>query len=249
MTYEQALRKAISCLKLSQSPNKHEAALAAAKAQEIIDRYTLSIDDLQQGDKPKEAELSITDFENDPLHEVCQVDTRWTLRLASIVAKLNACRIYYHTKGSGSAVLKLVGRANDVNAVRYIFGWLEREVRRITRAECNGQSRRYQIDFRSGVVDTISQKLTQQRVETFATVQREAVNSMALVRIQTSIAKVEAKGLAVDAWMKDNLKLRTPTFRHREDFSARQHGQIAGTQIRFTRATASIGSPTVAIED
>jgi len=250
MLYEQALRKAISCLKLAQSPNKHEAALAASKAQEIIDRYNLCIDDIQQGNQPKEVEEAIKDYGwEDPIHEVCQVDTRWTLRLASTVANLNACRIYYHTKGSGSAVVKIIGRPSDVSAVRYIFSWLEKEVRRITKQECQGQSRRYQIDFRTGVVDTISQKLNEQRKETFATVQKEAVNSMALVRIQSSIAKVEAKGLAVDDWMKNNLKLRQSSFRHRADFSARRHGQVAGEQVRFiTKAKASIGSPVVAIE-
>ena len=250
MIYEQALRKAISCLKLSQSPNKHEAALAAAKAQEIIDRYNLCIDDIQQGNQPKDVDEAIKDFGwEDPLHEVCQVDTRWTLRLASTVANLNSCRIYYHTKMSGSAVLKVVGRASDVQTVRYIFSWLEKEVRRITRQECKGNSRRYQIDFRTGVVDTISQKLNEQRTSTFSTVQKEAVNSMALVRIQSSIAKIEARGIAVDEWMKQNLKLRESSFRHQADISARRHGQIAGEQIRFTKAKASIISNSfVAIE-
>jgi hypothetical protein len=250
MNYEQALRRAISCLRLSQSANKHEAALAAAKAQEIIDRYDLKIDDIQSGNETKEAEEPIKDFGNeDPLHEVCQVDTAWTLRLGSIVARLNSCRIYWHSKTSGSAVLKIVGRANNVSTVRYIFGWLEREVRRITRQECKGQSRRYQIDFRTGVVDTIAEKLAQQRNETFATVQKEAVNPMALVRIQSSIAKVQANGQAVDDWMKQNLNLRQSTFRHRADISARRHGQMAGEQVRFTKARGSIGSPVVAIEN
>jgi hypothetical protein len=249
MNYEQALRKAISCLKLSQSPNKNEAALAASKAQEIIDRYNLCVDDIQQGNQPKEVEEAIKDYGwEDPVHEVCQVDTRWTLRLASTIANLNACRIYYHTKMSGSAVVKIIGRPSDVSAVRYIFGWLEREVRRITKQECQGHSRRYQIDFRTGVVDTIAVKLNEQRKETFATVQKEAVNPMALVRIQTSIAKVEQKGLAVEAWMKQNLKLKTPTFRRRTDLSARRHGQLAGEQVRFTKAKASLNSTHVAIE-
>jgi hypothetical protein len=248
MTYEEALRKAISCLKLSQSPNQHEAALAASKAQEIIDRYNLRIDDIQQGNETKEADENIVDFGQDPLHEVCQVDTLWTLRLSSIISRLNSCRIYYHTKQSGSAVLKIIGRPSDVQTVRYLFSWLEREVRRITRQECQGHSRRYQIDFRTGVVDTIYRKLTEQRKETFNTVQREAVNPMALIRVQQSIAKIEARGEAVEKWMEQNMKLRQPTFRKQTDLSARRHGQIAGEQIRFTKAKGAIGSEPGRIE-
>jgi len=242
MKYEEALRKAISCLKLSNSANQHEAALAAAKAQEIIDRYNLSTEDMEYGDKAKEPEENITDFSNDPLHEVCQVDTLWTLRLAYVVSELNGCRSFFHTKASGSAVVKIIGRPSDVQTVRYLFNYLESEVRRITRLECKGRSRRYQIDFRTGVVDTINHKLQQQRQQTFTEVQSEAPNAMALVRVQTSIVKIEQKVKSVDQWMKDNLKLREPKFRKQADWTARQHGQVAGEQVRFTKATGALGS-------
>ncbi len=239
MTYEQALRKAIACLQLAGSPNQHEAALAASKAQEIIDRYNLCVDDIKMGNTPKEeAEENIVDFGADPLHEVCQVDTLWTIRLAGIVAKLNSCRIYYSTKVSGSAIVKLIGRPSNVQTVRYIFGWLEREVRRITRQECRGYTRKYQIAFRAGVVDTIYHKLEEQRQETYANVQKEAVNPYAMVLVTNSIARVEAKGLAVDKWIADNMKLRQPKFRAQTDWSARAHGQEAGKDIRFTKAKA-----------
>jgi hypothetical protein len=242
MEYEQALRKAISCLKLAErGGTPEEAAAAAAKAQEIIDRYNLSIDDMEFGDKPKQD--PIQDFGADPLHEVCQVDTRWTLRLSHVIAELNSCRTYYHTKMSGSAVVKLIGRASDVQTVRYIFAWLEREVRRITKQQCQGRTRKYQVDFRVGVVDTIIRKLKEQRAETFKAVQVETTNSMALVRVQTSIAKMEANGQEVEKWMDENLKLRQPKFRKEADMSARRHGQIAGEDVRFNKAKAGLDNP------
>jgi hypothetical protein len=240
MTYDEALRKAIGCLKLSQSANKDEAALAASKAQEIIDKYNLCIDDIQQGKDARREEEPIVNFGNDPLHEVCQVDSGWTMRLASTIAKLNSCRIYFTSKFSGSVIVKVIGRPKDVQVVRYIFGWLESEVRRITREECRGFTRRYQIDFRNGVVDTIYNKLQAQRKETLVNVQKEAVNTMALVRIQNSIAEIERRGSAVDEWVKLNLKLRQTTTRRRTDFSARQHGQVVGERVRITKAVGSL---------
>src|SRR5574340_907559 len=41
MTHEEAIAKAVKLLKLAQSDNPNEAALAAARAQEIMDRYKL----------------------------------------------------------------------------------------------------------------------------------------------------------------------------------------------------------------
>lgn len=248
MNYEEALRKAVSCLKLSQSPNQHEAALAAAKAQEIIDRYNLRIDDIKRGDEAKEQEEDIKDFGCDPLHEVCQVDTRWSIRLAAAVAQMNACRIYWQAKFSGSASIKLIGRPSDVQTVRYLFGLLEREVRRVTRQECKGHSRKYQVDFRMGVVDTIQRKLEEQRKATFCRVKQEVDNPMALMRVENSIARIEARRLSVDKWVEDNMDLRQSRFRKQADWNARMHGQEAGHQVRFSQAKGGLGAGLPQIE-
>lgn len=54
MTHE-ALAKAAKLLRLAQSSNPHEASLAAAKAQDIMDRFKLSGADIQlDGSKPAE---------------------------------------------------------------------------------------------------------------------------------------------------------------------------------------------------
>lgn len=243
MNYEEALDKAIKCLKLSKSSNQHEAALAAARAQEIIDKYNLSVDDISEGGEPKANKESIVDFGwTDPLHEVCQVDTQWTIRLADIIAKQNACRCFWHTKPTSSSCIKIVGRPSDVQAVRYLFEWLNREVRRLRRIECKGRSRKYQIDFSLGVVDTIYRKMHQQRKETIETVKKEAANPFALVRVEQSIAKMEAKSHEVAAWVEQNVNINKDWkgFRKQADLSARTHGQQAGEQIKFTKAKADI---------
>jgi len=41
MTYDEAIQKAAKLLRLANSSNPHEAALAAARAQEIMDRYQI----------------------------------------------------------------------------------------------------------------------------------------------------------------------------------------------------------------
>lgn len=249
MKYEEALRKAISCLKLAKSTNPSEAALAAAKAQEIIDRYNLSVGDLQNGEEPAENSEPIANT-HEPLHHVCQVDTRWSTRLAGTIARRNGCRIVFYTQASGSAIIQIIGRTSDVNAVRYLFGWMEREVRRLTKQECQGRSRKYQVDFRYGVVDTIERKLDEQKRETIHAVQTESANNpMALMKIKNSLVKREQHGLAVDSWMKSNMTgLRTAKHRKQLDISARAHGIRAGEAIKLNSAKGALGSASDKLE-
>ena len=50
MTKEEVLSKVRKLFELSNSPNENEAALAAAKARELLARYNLSIADLPTND-------------------------------------------------------------------------------------------------------------------------------------------------------------------------------------------------------
>lgn len=249
MKYEEALRKAIICLKLAKSTNPAEAALAAAKAQEIIDRYNLSVGDLQNGEEPKENNEPVANT-HEPLHHVCQVDTHWSTRLAGIIARRNGCRTVFYTQTSGSAVIQIIGRTSDVNAVRYLFGWMEREVRRLTKQECQGCSRKYQVDFRFGVVDTIERKLDEQKRQTIHEVQTESAgNPMALMRIKNSLAKMEHRSNEVDLWMKSNMSgLRDAKHRKKLDITARVHGMQAGEEIKLNSAKAALGSASERLE-
>ena len=64
MTLEEAMRKAMACLRLAErGGTPEESALAAAKAQEIITRYGLDVSsaDYEQGQKEKDEE-PIKDF-------------------------------------------------------------------------------------------------------------------------------------------------------------------------------------------
>lgn len=242
MTYEEALSKAVKCLRLAQSSNPHEAALAAARAQEIIDRYkieTIALD-LAGPDKPDEP---IKDFGGDLLDAGRPVDT-WRWRLFHHVAEVNGCEGYLKP-GRGMAI---VGRPNDATTVRYVYAWLKQEVERLRERDCKGFSHVYQNNYRNGVVDTIGQKLAAQQEETRARVRQEAqqlgqgVNALALVRVNQALAKIERQREEVERWMGTNLKLRKGSGSSAKyDPSARELGQKAGHEVRFTKSKGSIG--------
>jgi hypothetical protein len=95
MTHQQAIEKAVKLLRLAQSCNPHEAALAASRAQEIMDRHKLeglsaeyNTDALNR--KPEEP---IRDFKADLMDPGTQSET-WKGRLAATVAAVNECKVY-----------------------------------------------------------------------------------------------------------------------------------------------------------
>lgn len=233
MTDSVVLAKVQKLLRLATSSNANEAALAAAKAQELIDKHQLAaaLLTLESAEPTKGLDDEpIVDFEKAgaPLDSPKRLD-RWRGTLAGVIARQNACRIYF----SGSDIA-LVGRPSDAETVRYLYGYLSREVERLTTEQGNGMGRTWRNNFRLGVVDTIYNKLTQQRreFEAEARATAKADNGMALMRVNQALANIEHRGATVKDWMKSNLKLYSAgggSSRH--DSNARAQGRKAGASI------------------
>lgn len=235
MTHDEAISKAIKLLRLSQSSNANEAALAAGKAQEIMDRYKLgklSADFEANGEKEEE----IKDFGFDPLELSARVST-WKNRLILTVAKLNQCKAYLTGK-DGKKGFAIVGRPSDVTTVRYFYQWLKSEVDRLTKRDCAGTSVTYRNNFRIGVVETVVERLKAQRQSTDQAVKEEAAqdvaNPLAVMRINNALAKREQQLESVNEWCRSNLnlhKVRISGGRH--DITAREAGKRAGHEVRI----------------
>lgn len=233
MTDDVVLQKVQKLLRLATSSNANEAGLAAAKAQELIDKHNLSAAllalDAAEPTKGLDDE-PIIDFEKAgaPLDSQKRLD-RWRGSLASVIARQNGCRIYF----SGSDIA-LVGRPSDAETVRYLYAYLSREVERLTTAQGAGMGRTWRNNFRLGVVDTIAAKLHEQRRAFESQARKEAreEGSTALVRVDRALARIDKRGHDVADWIKGNLKLysggsSSSTYNH----NARQQGRKAGQSI------------------
>jgi len=243
MTQEEALRKAIACLKLSQSSNEHEAALAASKAQEIIDRYKLDVNSLDYDSESDKSDLeTIQDYYSDPVDRMPFTRMRWISTLASTISKLNQCRIYLSPNGRGKNI-HIVGRPSDVATVRYLQSYFRSEVLRLCKLNCVGYSDTYRHQFNQGVVDVICAKLVEQSSKTIQTVKTEQANNpLALIRVNKAIAKIEKRSKEVEEFIeKMNLNKGRASY-SRVDTGARAHGQREGRNVRFTNARASLDS-------
>lgn len=235
MTRDEALRKVASLLKLANSSNANEAALAAQRAQEIMAKFALDSAMLDvDGGVNREPDEPIMDFgrKGAPLHESSR-KSGWRVRLASVVAKANGCRVYLST-GLQSAI-QIVGRPSDADTVRYLFAYLANETDRLAERDGRGCGRTWANNFRLGVVDTIAAKLVEAQRAVNEAARSEAANANnphALVRVNTAIERVAAKSSAVEVWMKTNMKLGTAKASSaRYDGAARAAGQAAGHEI------------------
>ena len=256
MNYEEALRKAALCLKLAQSSNTNEAALAASKAQEIIDRYQLDVNQLgyDSAQEKLDAEPIVDYGYGDPL-DVSPYSFAGHIRLASTISRHNGCRIILCREGLRGKKFRIVGRPRDVQTARYMYAMLKSEADRLTKACCNaGHSAGYRNQFYIGVVDAITTKLEETRKATFQSLRTEHSNNpMALVRVNNAIAKMENQSLQVHSWMKEKIPgLRATravgSIGSEAGYSGREHGRREGASIRISKASGSLGSGRKALQ-
>jgi hypothetical protein len=238
MTQQEALRKALACLKLAErGGTPEESSVAAAKAQALIDAYKLDVTGLDYNENVKEQDNEqVKNFDSsDPVDEVRNWKFRWATTLASTVARNNQCRIY-RSPGQLRSRICIVGRPSDVQTARYIYGWLKNEVERLVKENCTGNSGTYIRHYCLGVVDTICERLHKMQQETFAAKKAEvANNSTALVLVKDSLVRLEKRANDVAQFMKTQMKLRSSrsSASQRVFSGGREAGQRDGHSVRM----------------
>lgn len=191
-----ALERVRKLLALATSPNPHEAALAAARAQALIEAHRL------QAWLDAEAEVRddrdpITSGDEQPL-EVAKKIRPWKRVLASVLAEANGCIAYVSDHSEGQAVL-LVGRQRDREGVLVLWEWLVRRIEWLSATHGSGRSRKWHEGFRIGVVEAIAEQLS-----TVAQEVRSQVDPTALVRVEPAYA---AHREALDRFADEHLRL------------------------------------------
>ena len=243
-------------MKLAQSSNPNEAALAAAKAQEIIDRYNLDVNQLGYDSAQEQLDKEpIVDFGyGDPL-DYPKYSFAGFLRLASIVSRHNGCRNILGKDSARGTRIRIVGRPRDVQTARYMYAMLKQSIEELQKKCCNaGHSAGYRNQFWLGCVDAISIKLEESRKQTFETLRQEqGHNPLALVRVNNAISKMENKSKLVHEWMQQNIKGLRPgrsigNIGSSAGVSGREHGRREGANIRIGSAAGSLSTGRKAIQ-
>jgi hypothetical protein len=179
-------------LALSESPNVHEAAAAAAAAQALIAQHRLA------GVLRAETEAPITDGREAPLESARRL-RKWKIALASGLARANGC-VAYTAEQADHTELLLVGRAADRDAVQAIWDWLVQRLELLSATHGAGKSRAWHDAFRIGAAEAVVARLAATNAH-----EQHALPVEALVRVETAVADRNA---AVDAYAASALRLK-----------------------------------------
>ncbi|MHA1572976.1 MAG: DUF7168 domain-containing protein [Alphaproteobacteria bacterium] len=247
MNIDQAIDKARKLLALSTSDNPHESAQAAARAQSILDKYEISRAMLAAGDDSGSFEI------NEPVEDFAKkgapVDygktiASWKAQVANVVAQVNDCRVYT-SRNCANRTIEIVGRAGDVQKVRYLYAYLVRETERLCSRDGRGCGRTWRNNFRHGVVSTVAEALRAARKSAADEMKRAAGDdSRALVCIDKALARLDARRREVDAFCSANLRLRAGSSSGRGDKGAYARGKEAGREVSLGGARGALGAGT-----
>lgn len=214
-------------LALATSPNVHEAALAAAKAQALIERYRL--DSLLEAEASAEAEDAadpVTDGRDQPLERARKI-RKWKSALAAGLARNNGCIAYSAPTRDRKTELLIAGRSADRSAVLALWEWLVPQIEWLSATHGAGQPRAWHEAFRIGAAETIVDRLAAARVEV-----HRAIGTEALARIEPTCAH---RAAAVDRFADQRLRLR-PGRRMRVDGEALDQGRALGHRVSLPSA-------------
>lgn len=251
MTRDEAIQKAIKLLRLSQSDNPNEAALAAQRAQEILIRYDIDKAMLEDPEKPSpETKEPIVDFgdEHNFLDKMkCLVS--WKARLAEQIASANGCQLYFKKRYMSNyderrtQTLCLIGRKTDVQFVTWLYQHCSQEIERFTRLNMGGSGKYEANQFRHGMVDTIGQRVWDARREIINKMREEyQSNSLALVRLDNALVKLQQNNRELQQWVTQNRKFRSQTIPKGRSGMARNMGREAGHRVSLNRPLTSGGN-------
>ncbi|MCP4651500.1 MAG: DUF2786 domain-containing protein [PVC group bacterium] len=177
MTKEDIISKIKKCMRLSESGNEHEAALAASRARELMDKYNLSVSSFEEVDDSPGQKGEIDRQAKIP---------PWKQALFSQLSKLYDT-VPYFSRGYGEKktggkvvsqqIMMVIGYEKDIELVRYTYTFLARTIEKLVVKERNAEKHRYGSwsrrdsylftrSFCSGAVSRIIEKIKEQRDNT-----------------------------------------------------------------------------------
>lgn len=216
---DRVLDRVRKLLALAESPNVHEAAAAAARAQALISQHRL------EAVLAAEAEAAARE-QADPIEqEVLETSKRlrrWKTVLAAGLAGANGCLAFTRQGRGREQDLVLAGQADDRAAFHALWGWLVQTLTWLSASHGGGKGKRWHDDFRVGAALEVVDRL-----EAAARAPTETLTPEALVRIEPALA---ARAERVQRYAEEELRLK-PGRSLRVDPEAFDAGRRAGKAL------------------
>lgn len=249
---EKAIKTAAALLRLAaRGGTVHEAATAAAKAQEVMDRWELTHAMVREENEEKPDAGPITSFADAPEGwlDVMSQWKHWRWVVANGLARLHGCFCFQSRRAaagmtsSEARACEIVGRPGDVETVRYFYQWLTREITHLTDTHGKGMGGVWRRNFAEGAAGEVIERLKQQRQQTADRVRAEVTSSTALVRLDQALARWGDDLKQSSALAEVRYKLRTSKIgRRQHEPSAREAGRAAARNIDLAGGKARLGT-------
>ena len=174
MTRDEAIRKAKKLLRLGQSDNPHEAALAMARAQSVLARFEIELADVEGQHESSYTEEGVSLGKRNIVH--------WRRLLLSGLSRINGVYVFR----SGTELI-LCGESQDIERTRMLFQACADEVERLCRQFGRGRGRSFANSFKMGAASMICDEARAEMKRMQAEMQSK-VSSTALVVLDTRLA-------------------------------------------------------------
>lgn len=154
--------------RLSSSSNPNEAALAAAKMQELCTKYNIDVESVKGFDTEAQKEDYQTEVASlaDSLFLI-----NWRRTLLGIIAKHNFCHAFYF---DNTARMKIFGQPHNIRITIYLYTYISKELYRLAHSglwtkdvEKHGHINHvvWERSFYAGAVNVIYQRLEEGRAK------------------------------------------------------------------------------------
>lgn len=209
-----------------------EAAAAAGLAAKIMMAHDIEAAQIELEDS-KPVDRGPIEIWDDPLDTTGGRLEKWKSRLAVAIAHRFGCEITHNYQGG----LKIIGRAQNVQTVRYIYAYAAREIARLTHEKARGNGRVWVRNYRLGLIDAVRDAIMKEqesaRREALEAARR-STNANALVLVQSALTKTDP----VHEYNNVKSFLRSKGYRYtsthssaQSDYSAREAGRRDGANI------------------
>lgn len=239
MTPDSIIEKIRKLLALAESPNEHEAALAAQRAQELMLKHHVE-EARVRGGAPETAKVG---QEKAVIYSEYPAPASripyWQLFMMGGIARAFCCDHYYVP---GRAIY-LVGRESDRQVAKYMFEYLRREVERLAESGWRtvGQAAGvhggvWKRGFCIGAAQEIRARLYEK-----TTPPRTAGKLPAAPVTETAMV-LRNRLEDVSVWMKENLQLKTGHSNRTAPSSGYAEGRAAGKSVSLGNDGKGVGS-------
>lgn len=187
-TREEITEKIKKLLTLAESSNVHEASLAAARAQELMDRYEIELSSLNPVSPQSEPIEQHSDF-----FMAGRIEN-WRGMLLNSLCDANTCKVWKRRMKYENTLLVVAGTKTNVQTVRYMFNALSRVVEQLS-LQHRGGGKSFIASFKVGAATAICHKIYASKEATRKAMYQEASTqgAQALMRIDGALAVIKER--------------------------------------------------------